>query len=94
MGFLNAFKAIGGFFKRLFTGAEARGLTEALVREILRTYIPQAAGLFGTNAERREWVVAQLVARGIPESIARLALELAIQAYKDELEGKVVDVAE
>jgi hypothetical protein len=86
MSFLTVIKSIGGFFKRVFGAAERRGLTEALVAEIIKVYIPQANVLFSTNEEKREWVVGQLVARGIPESIARLALELGIQAVKDALE--------
>jgi hypothetical protein len=37
------------------------------------------------NAARREFVVKMLMARGIPESIARLATELAVQLLKKEL---------
>ena len=36
------------------------------------------------NAQRREFVVALLVAHGIPESLARLATELAVQILKSE----------
>lgn len=37
------------------------------------------------NAGRREWAVGVLVKKGVPESIARLAVELGVQAYKQSL---------
>ena len=44
-----------------------------------------AAEKFTDNAKRREFVVQMLMARGIPESVARLAVELAVQLTKREL---------
>lgn len=41
--------------------------------------VEQAAGLFLDNAERREWVVAQLVKQlHMKEGLARTAVELAV----------------
>lgn len=84
MSVLDIFKAIGRAVKRALTFAQASGLTDALVQLAL-TFVTQAAQSFVDNAAKREWVVAQLVARHVPESIARLAVELAVQLYKKEV---------
>ena len=78
-----------GFLKRLGTW-----LTQALV--IVEQVVPDetikmaldwvriAADKELDNAQRREAVVTLLTARGIPESLARLATELAVQILKSE----------
>ena len=38
-----------------------------------------------TSDARRKWVVAALIAAKVPESIARLALELAVQVFKSKV---------
>ena len=49
------------------------------------SYIEEAATQIEDNDKRREWVVRQLVTRvHLPESVARLVLELAYQVYKHE----------
>ena len=45
------------------------------------------------NAGRREFVVKMLMARSIPESVARLATELAVQLLKKELRVVVGNVS-
>jgi hypothetical protein len=76
---------IKGLFSSLIAlaikSAGARGLDDALVAVAL-DLAKAAAAQFESNVLRRDWVVAQLTARGIPESIARLAVELAVQAIK------------
>ena len=88
---MNPLKAIGRLFAGLgrliakaFTAAHRRGLTDAVVAHALGL-AKQALGRFLESAERREWAVAQLRAdlNGIPESTARLAVELAVQMIKD-----------
>jgi hypothetical protein len=81
MGLLAPFKALGKLFGRIFGVAKERGLTEDLVRDTV-TLVETAAAKFTDTRERREWVVAALQAMGIAESIARLAVELAVQIWK------------
>ena len=73
----------GGFLVRVFRAAEANGLTDDIQIEALKL-VRLAASLFDTNEKRREWVLAALKEIGVPESIARLALELAVQFVKRE----------
>lgn len=72
-----------------FDFAKVRGLTDEIVAMAL-VWLRVAERKFVDNAEKREWVVNILVGKGIPESIARLALELAVQVFKAELEPRVV----
>ena len=45
--------------------------------------VTQAKILFVDNAARREWAVSQLMSKfGIPESLARLIVELAVRFVK------------
>lgn len=88
---MSFFSSFGSFFKRLgsillsaFDAAGGNGLTDQIVQLAL-TFVKEAAVKFADNTERREWVVAQLVAKGIPESLARLGVELAVQLLKREL---------
>lgn len=88
MSFLGS---IGGFFKKIgivikdaFIAANGKGLTDAVVSLAL-VFVKEAATKFADNAEKREWVVGLLVAKGVPESIARLAVELAYQLFKKEV---------
>lgn len=89
MSFLGS---IGSFFKKVgkligsaFLAAGGRGLTDSVVALAL-IFVKEAAGKFTDNTEKREYVVAILVKRGIPESIARLAVELAVSLFKKEIE--------
>ena len=88
---MNLFPAIGRFFLNLgalivrgLRSARVRGLTDAVVERAL-AYVRTAADRTVDNAERREWAVQMLIARlHIPESVARVAVEIAVQIYKEE----------
>lgn len=73
----------GGLLARVFLTAQQNGLTDD-IQEKAVALVTQAAGLFDDNAKRREWVIVGLTEFGVPESIARLALELAVQLIKRE----------
>ena len=75
---------VGTVIRNALGVAAGRGLTDALVKEAL-SWVKVAAGKELDNSARREFVVAILVAKGIPESVARLAVELAVQIAKHEL---------
>jgi len=75
----------GGLIKKAFNVATSSGLTDELVAKAL-VWVKAAAVKFVDNAAKREWAVAQLVKAKIPESIARLAVELAVQLFKKELD--------
>lgn len=82
---------IGSFFKSLLSKVwgvvKSTGITDALMKLGI-AYAKEAALKFTDNTQRREWVVQQLVTRGIPESVARLIVELAVQFIKKEAAGQ------
>lgn len=80
------FGFVRGLVQRAFDAAKANGLTDRVVADAL-TFARQAATQFTDNVERRDWAVAQLVAMRVPESIARIAVEAAVQLLKRELAG-------
>lgn len=84
-GFLGRlFTGIGKLVARAFQSSVGRGLTDAVMDAAL-AYVRAAAGRFTDNAERREWAVDMLARKlHIPESLARVAIELAVQAWKAE----------
>lgn len=84
MSFLGFFKSVGRLIKKALSYAKASGLTDDLI-EIALPYVRKANEKFVDNASRREWVVAVLVARKVPESIARIVVELAYQIYRKEM---------
>ena len=83
MSFFGFFRRIGVLVKK------ALGLVEELVSEqtlaLAVVWVRVAAGKFLDNAKRREFVVEILMARGVPESVARLAVELAVRIVKQDL---------
>ena len=80
-----AFAGLGRLITRALQSGFAPGLSDAVIDAALG-YIRTAGAQFTDNTERREWVVQQLMAKmHLPESIARLAVELAIQLYKREV---------
>ena len=84
---MNLFSFIRSLLSRVFAAAKSAGLSDALVDQAL--LLARVAGeKFVDNRDRREWVTAVLVARGVPESLARLALELAVQLMKAQLKAK------
>lgn len=89
---MSIFGSIGSFFKKIgvgighaFVAAGGRGLTDdvlAVAVSLVRSYIGSSLD----NTQKREAVVRLLMSRvHIPESIARLAVELAVQTVKAEL---------
>mgnify|MGYP001587210301 CR=1 FL=1 len=70
------------YLNKLFTVINA---VDPATLDLALSWVRAAAEKYDTNLERREWVVAILQNRGIPESTARLAVELACQLQKDEL---------
>jgi hypothetical protein len=76
-------KLIGGILKRAFAFAQEQGLSDDIIQAALKL-VKEAAERFQDNTERREWVIAGLRAFGIPERIARLAVELAVVIWKKE----------
>ena len=78
------FKKIGGFAVHALAVAGANGLTDDLVHTAL-TWVRVAARKELNNTAKREWVIAILVNKRVPESVARLAVELAVQLLKKEL---------
>lgn len=85
MGILDIFKKIGSFVKR------AIGIVQEVVPEdLLQTavlWVKVAANKQLDNAGKREYVVERLHAifPGLPESVIRLAVELAVRLVKKEL---------
>jgi hypothetical protein len=72
-----------GVLKAVWSVVSNRRVREAL------TWIRLAGDMVGWSEEqRREWVVRQLIGRfHVPESVARLLLELAYQIYKAQRGG-------
>ena len=85
MNILGFFK---GLAKKAFGYAKDNGLTDDLVKLALK-WVREASKQTVENPEKREWVVEILKAKGIPESIARIAVELAYQLYKKEVVSKL-----
>lgn len=75
--------AIGGLVQRAFKAAQDNGLTDEILKQAL-AWARVAATQFVDNDVRRAFVVKMLVSRGVPESIARIAVEAAVQLLKQE----------
>ncbi len=84
MTFKGFFRSIGGFLKKGWSLMQASGLTDEIVG-IALNWVRVAESKYVDNAEKREYVVSILKARGIPEGVARGAVELAVKILKDEL---------
>ena len=78
------FVAIGKALVAVFKVTQERGLTEDIVTKA-EALVGEAQTQFNDNATKREWAVAALVAAKVPESIARLAVELAVQVFKKKM---------
>lgn len=84
------FKAFFGFFvslvQKAFEAAKANGLTDQIVSRAL-TLAREALVTYADSAERRDYVVKALTSGPVPvpESIARMAVEAAVQLLKREL---------
>ena len=79
----NPFGWLLGLLKKVFQAAKDNGLTDEIVQLALG-YVKRAATDFTDNTQRREWVVGLLMAKGVPESLARFAVEAAVQLIKRE----------
>lgn len=84
MNLLHLFQSFGRWTLVVLRFARANGLDDELLDLALRL-VTHAQPNFQTNDERRDYVLGRLKAAGIPESIARLAIELAVQAYKKKV---------
>ena len=85
---VNTFTTLGKLVYTAVTHAQTKGLTDDLLHTALVWVKVMAHKNMESmdNREKREWVVGILVAKGIPESVARLATELAVHLAKAELE--------
>lgn len=83
-GIAGAFKGLGKLIMKGLRAAHEAGLTDEVVDLALK-WVKVAAGKEIDNAAKREFVVAILKARGLSESVARLAVELAVRLLKAEL---------
>jgi hypothetical protein len=79
------FKTLGGLLGKGLKCACESGLTEEAV-SIALVWVRVAALKYASDPERRESVVKILKDKGIPEGIARIAVELAYCIFKKELE--------
>ncbi len=91
---MNLFSVLGKFFskfgKTIWSALEQagiKGLTDELV-DVAKQWVKVAAEQQMDNKQKREFVVKAVASKfpSIPESIIRLAVELAVQAVKKELE--------
>lgn len=87
---MNPIKSIGRVFVNLskviahgFKAANESGLTDEII-ELALDHVARVNVIALNNDTRREAVVDHLVSKGIRESIARLAVELALQIFKKE----------
>ena len=85
---MNVLKAIGRVFVGIGKGilaalrfAEKHGLTDELI-DLALQHVIGAQAQFTSTDERREYVVGKLKGPFVPESVARLAVEIAVQRYK------------
>ena len=88
MAFLDIFRSIGKLLSKAFNIVKASGLTDELI-DIALKYVRIAATKVADDSAKREWVVEAIKSRGIPGSIARIAVELAYQLYKREVAPKL-----
>src|SRR5947207_15569726 len=89
---MSFFGAIGGFFVKLgglvgkgFKYLVEAGLSDDVVK-IALVWVRVAATKYADDPSKREFVVEILVARGFPEGVARVAVELAYRIFKTEIE--------
>lgn len=83
-----AFKKVKGLLAKAWGLAEAAGVNDEILEFALK-WIRIANTKYIDNTERREFVVSLLVGKKIPESIARLIVELAYQLYRKEVSKKI-----
>ena len=83
-GVKSVFAKVESALETAFRYAKEAGLTDAIVQQAL-PYIRMASAKYVDNVQRREWVVTALVVKGVPEGVARIAVELAYKLYQSEL---------
>jgi hypothetical protein len=83
MGLRNWVSSLSGWTNRAMTAAMANGMTNEVIRDAY-WLAQEAAKKFDESPQMRAFVIAQLVARGVPESMARMALEAAVQILRAE----------
>ena len=83
--FLTLFRRIGSLLLLAFKLAHEVGITDELL-DLAIKWAKVAEGKFVDNDKRREFVVKMLVSKAkVPESVARLAVELAVRLLKKQL---------
>ena len=81
-GFLGKiFKPILSVLEVAWNFVKAAGLNDEVI-ELALKLVKTADMKFIDNIERREWVVSVLRKRGLPEGVARIAVEFAYRIYK------------
>ena len=90
----NIFAPLGHFFAKLgklvgkgIQAAVDAGLTDELLRLTL-SLVRQANDKYVDPAEKREFVVKFLKEKGVPEYIARIAVELAYRMFKKNVQDR------
>ena len=88
---MNFFKSIGHFIAGI-PSQIGKGIQlivkSGLTQEVIQLALPlvrQAATKVMSDQARREWVVNALIAQHVPESVARVAVELAYNLYQAEI---------
>lgn len=79
---VNFLKNIGHYVAHVL-GLIKEHIPESLMQLAVQ-YVEHQAGLPGDNSDKREQVVAQLIAAGYSENPARAAAELAVMYLKDQ----------
>lgn len=80
---MNVFKWLGGLLGKAFSAAKKSGLTDEVMGLAL-DYAKAQVGQAFTNNTKRDRAVSYLVGKGIKESIARFAVESAVQIIKEK----------
>ena len=83
--FGSAFKKLGSVAKSGLGYAAKAGLTDDIIK-LAVVWAKVAAKKAIDNAAKREFVVDILVAKKVPESVARLAVELAVHIIKNKVD--------
>ena len=85
MGLFSFLNPVKSFLGKLFGYAVEAGLTDEIAKAAVG-WAKLANEKFVEPADKRAFVIKMLVAKfGIPESVARIAVELAVRAIKKEL---------
>lgn len=83
MNIFSVFGKIGHFLGKAL-GLVKEVIPDALLKQAV-DLVKQAAVNYVDNTSRRDFAVSELQKAHIPESIARLAVELAVQLVKKEV---------